>query len=64
MLQDPNIIDQTKHFTENLMLIANETKQKPQPERNLTLPGLTMTAEQLSAYIRLLYENLIKNELP
>ena len=62
LLKDPNIIDQTEHFTETLISIANETITKPQPQTNTALLGLTMTAEQLSAYLRMPYRNLIKNQ--
>ena len=51
LLKDPNIIDQTKHFTETLISIGNETIAKTAASTNTALLGLTMTAEQLSAYV-------------
>ena len=63
LLKDPNIIDQIKHFTEILISIANETIPKTSTSSKHRLLGLTMTAEQLSAYIKLPYKNLINDQL-
>ena len=55
LLKYRNIADQTKHFTETLISIANEKQQKTQPKKNTALLVLTMTAEKQLTYLRLPY---------
>ena len=45
------------------MAMQTYNSKKPWPQTNSALFDLSMTAEQLSAYVRLPYENLIKNQL-